>query len=81
MLTPNWYKTKVVRPRDESPMPLGLWNLTHNMERDNCVPVDPVVMRAQKEREATEEEDQRKAAHMGATAGNLAVPQNAGGIG
>ena len=31
MVTPNWYKNKTVVKRDESPMPPGMWNLTHTM--------------------------------------------------
>ena len=38
MATPNWYKNKTVVKRDESPMPPGLWNLTHNMEGENGLP-------------------------------------------
>ena len=40
IVTPNWYKNKTVVKRDESPMPPGLWNLAHNMEGENGLPVD-----------------------------------------
>ena len=32
IVTPNRYKNKTALKRDESSMPPGLWNLTHNME-------------------------------------------------
>ena len=81
MPTPNWYKTKTMQPRDESPMPPGLWTLTQNMEGGDGVRVDPEVMWARKDREAVGEEEKRTAAHTGVAPGNSAVPQNAGGIG
>ena len=56
MATPNWYKNKTVVKRDESPMPPGLWNLTHNMEGKNGLPVDLEAWRERRERDKKEKE-------------------------
>jgi len=61
MATPNWYKNKTVVKRDESPMPPGLWNLTHNMEGENGLPVDLEARRECRERDKKEKERRQTA--------------------
>ena len=67
MVTSNWYKNKTMVKRDESPMPPGLGNLTHNMEGENGLPVDPEARRERREQdEKANEQRQVKAGDQGA---------------